>query len=415
MVFERHDPAPPIDRRRAVGAIAAGLIACRARDALTIAINAGVEGDALQFAAREWAGERGLNVETVTLPYANLYEKEMLDLTSGTGAYDVIMIDDPWFPGVARNSQLVDLGDRARGDFIESCVAACRYPYATGPLYGLPYVGNSQLFFYRQDLFEKHRLPRPDTWDAVLHAARVITREEKIYGYVMRAATGNPVVTDFMPLMWAFGGEMFDDAGEPAIDSEGARAALRTMLELGRYSPPGYAGFNADELGAHLMQGTAAMSIKWPAWIGAMDDPNRSRVAGKIAFATMPSARRPGRPSLGAWMLAVPAASRKRDLAIEFIVLACAPERMKQAAIRGNPPTRRGVFLDPDLRRRFRGFPAQLASLEAARPRPRTPHWNEIENAFGIALSQANAGSLSADAALRRAQEEIRVILYRNK
>ena len=43
---------------------------------------------------------------------------------------------------------------------------------------------------------------------------------------------------------------------------------------------------------------------------------------------------------------------------------------------------------------KFRAFPAQLASLESARPRPRTPLWNEIENTFGIYLSKANAGAI---------------------
>ncbi len=88
---------------------------------------------------------------------------------------------------------------------------------------------------------------------------------------------------------------------------------------------------------------------------------------------------------------------------------------MKQAALRGNPPTRRSVFLDPDLRARFRAFPAQLASLETARPRPRTPLWNEIENAFGIRISQANSGSITPEDALQRANQEIEAIVQRGK
>ena len=48
--------------------------------------------------------------------------------------------------------------------------------------------------------------------------------------------------------------------------------ALRFMIELGKYSPPGYASFNADEVGAHLLQGTAAMLINWPAWISSFSD-----------------------------------------------------------------------------------------------------------------------------------------------
>ena len=41
---------------------------------LTVAVNAGVEGTALKLAAREWGAARGVHVEVVELPYANLFE-----------------------------------------------------------------------------------------------------------------------------------------------------------------------------------------------------------------------------------------------------------------------------------------------------------------------------------------------------
>ena len=118
---------------------------------------------------------------------------------------------------------------------------------------------------------------------------------------------------------------------------------------------------------------------------------------------------------LGSWLLGIPAGSRNKQRAAEFVFWATAPEQMKQAALRGNPPTRRSVFLDPELRARFRAFPAQLASLETARPRPRTPLWNEIENAFGIRISQANSGSITPEEALHRANQEIEAIVQRAK
>ena len=59
--------------------------------------------------------------------------------------------------------------------------------------------------------------------------------------------------------------------------------------------------------------------------------------------------------------------------------------------------------------------PAQLRSLEGSRPRPRTPLWNEIENAFGIYLSKANSGELSAEDAMNQANQEITKIIERGK
>jgi multiple sugar transport system substrate-binding protein len=394
-------------------ALCAVLAACHRTPArsLTVAVNAGVEGTTLKMAAQEWGAARGVHVEVVELPYANLFEKEQLDLSSRTGAYDVIMIDDPWFPRLAEN--LTPLPRDPDADFLGSCLDVSRNPYRTGKFYAVPYVGNSQLFFYRRDLFAKYNLGAPRTWDEVLAAAKKIGEGEKMFGYVMRAAPGNAVVADFMPLLWAYGGDVLDASGKSAVDSPAALEALRMMLALGKFSPPGYAGFNADEVSAHLLQSTAAMSVNWPAWIAAMDDPSKSRVTGKIEFIPMPSGRAPGVGELGTWLLAAPAGSTHASDAFDFIFWASDAAQMTQAAAKGNPPTRRSVFQSPELAPKFRAFPAQLASLESARPRPRTKQWNEIENAFGVYLSKANAGAIEPAQALRNASSEITAILER--
>jgi len=391
---------------------------------LVVAINAGVEGEALKTAAAEYQTASGVRMEVVELPYSSLFEKEMLDLASRTGAYDVIMMDDPWFPRLASDEKLTSLlplyekagSAGPDADFIASALALCRQPYPDGRLYALPYVGNANFFFYRKDLFDRYGLAEPQTWDDVLRAARVIrSRERNVYGYVMRAAPGNAVVADFMPVLWAFGGELLSPTGEPELNTPEAAAALSFMIELGKLSPPGYVSFNADEVNAYLLQGRAGMCINWPAWLPAMDDPDRSRVIHRIAYAPMPGERVEGRSALGNWLLAIPAGSKNPEAAFAFIQWATQPAQMRRAAEQGNPPTRRSVFGDSDLVRRFRAFPVQLQALEKGRPRPRDPDWNEIENVFGIYVSKANSGSISVPEALARAQAEIAAIHRRSR
>lgn len=398
---------------------------------ITLAINSGVEGDALKQAAQDYEKQTGVHVNIAEFPYANLFEKELIDLNARTGAYDLIMLDDPWFPKFASLQVLTDLTPllQKRGktdpetDFVATSISLCREPYERGALYALPYVGNSQLFFYRRDLFQKHNLKEPVTWDDVLTASRTITEQEingapgggKVYGYVMRAAQGNAAVADFMPIFWAFGGEMFDSAGEPAVNSPEGIAALKLMIELGKYSPPGYASFNADEVGAHLLQGTAAISINWPAWISSFSDPARSKVIGKMEFGQLPGAKNPGRAEIGNWLIAIPRDAKNVEAAMDFLLWATSREQMKLSALRGNPPTRKSLFTDPELVAKYPSYPAQLRSLERSRPRPRTPLWNEIENAFGIYLSKANSGELTAEDAMNQANAEIKKIVDRGK
>jgi len=398
---------------------------------LTLAVNSGVEGDALKQAALDYESQTGVHINIAEFPYANLFEKELIDLNARSGAYDLIMLDDPWFPRFASQQLLAELTPllQSRGregpddDFVPTSIALGREPYQTGALYALPYVGNSQLLFYRKDLFAKHNLKEPVTWDDVLAASKTISELEtdgapsggKVYGYVMRAAQGNAAVADFMPIFWAFGAEMFDTNGQPQVNSQEGIAALKFMLELGKYSPPGYASFNADEVGAHLLQGTAAISINWPAWISAFNDASRSRVTGKMEFTVMPNGRNPGRAEIGNWLIAIPRDARNKEAAADFLLWATAAEQMKRSALRGNPPTRKSLFNDPELVAKFPAFPAQLRSLENSKPRPRTPFWNEIENVFGIYLSKANSGELSPEDAMNQANSEIAKIIERGK
>jgi multiple sugar transport system substrate-binding protein len=396
---------------------------------LTLAVVSGVEGEALKAAARDYETQTGTHINIAEFPYANLFEKELIDLKARTGAYDLIMLDDPWFPRFMHEQFLAPIAPPppagkldSDSDFVGASMALCRYPYQTGQLYALPYVGNSQLFFYRKDLFEKHSLKPPTTWNDVLAAAKTIHEKEttganggKIHGYVMRAAQGNAAVADFMPIFWAFGGEMFDATGKPTVNSPEGIAALEFMLELGKYSPPGYVSFNAAEVGAHLLQGTAAMSINWPAWLSSFSDPSKSKVIGKMEFTTLPGAQKSGQAEIGNWLIAIPRDSQNGEAALEFLLWATTAEQMKRSALRGNPPTRKSLFSDAELLAKYPTYPAQLRSLESSRPRPRTPYWNEIENAFGIFLSKANSGELSPTDALNQANAEIEKILQRGR
>src|ERR1043166_1714206 len=123
------------------------------RKQLILAVVSGVEGEALKQAAHDYEAQSNCHTDIAQLPYTNLFEKELIDLKSRTGAYDPIMLDDPWFPRFASEQLLTDLSPlfQQRGqpgpdsDFVETSIALCRHPYQTGSLFALPYVGNSQI------------------------------------------------------------------------------------------------------------------------------------------------------------------------------------------------------------------------------------------------------------------------------
>ncbi|WP_415493461.1 extracellular solute-binding protein, partial [Burkholderia ubonensis] len=78
----------------------------------------------------------GTEIELLKLPNANLYQKLKLSMREGTGAYDLVMMDDTWAPEFIGNGWLKPLpATLADADLVPSTVALGRN--AAGALYAL--------------------------------------------------------------------------------------------------------------------------------------------------------------------------------------------------------------------------------------------------------------------------------------
>ena len=188
-----------------------------------------VYGDAIDIAIEEYVKlNPQVSIENLELPYASQYEKVVIDMKGAVGTYDLILIDDPVATQFQRAGWLANLDDllKKRGekldpDLVSTAVKLGRYPFTdTGTLYGLPHIGNVELFVYRKDLFNKYGLSKPEKWDDVLAAAKKIQSGEKdVYGVVFRGVKGNPITSTSLPLFWAFGANILDAQGRPSLDT----------------------------------------------------------------------------------------------------------------------------------------------------------------------------------------------------
>lgn len=392
---------------------------------LVLATLNSVEGKTTAQALRAYGKLKGIEVEIVEAPYSNLFEKEVLDLSQKTGLYDIILLDDPWFTQFAENGWLTDMtpffekkGEAGLSDdFIPTSAAICRYPYASGKVYAMPFFGNAQMFFYRKDLFAKYGLKSaPKTWDEAYGVMQKISASEKrVQGYVLRGQQGNPVVANFMPVFWSFGGRMFNaDKTKVQLDTPQALNALNFFLKLKDVSPKGAESFNAQQLATHMLQGTAGATINWPAFVPTFEDPKQSRIVGKIGYAPIPSGTVTGSSEIGHWIAAIPAGSKNKEMAFDFIHWSTSAKKQKEFALElGTPPTRKSVFTDPELTSKpeFKHYPILMAAIANSTPRPRISNWNEVENTFGIYLSMAVAGKISPKEALSKAQVDVEKLM----
>lgn len=401
--------------------VAAFALAClapaAAQERLVIAGRDAAFGTALGAMVEAYqARNPGLRIERLELPGGPLYERMALNARERTRALDVLMLDDSWAPEFMANGWLADL-DRlggVPGGFVRSADAVSRGP--AGQRFAAPMVGNVAMFAYRADLLARHGIAAPTSWSDVAAAARTLQqREPEVTPIAFRGMRGNPIVTGFLPVLGAFGGAVVDAQGRAALDTPQALAALDYFLSLRPMLPRGVETWNANEVRQAMEQGRLAIAMEyWPGWAGTLDEAGRSRVAGQVALVSPPGETRGPAPMLGAWLLGVAADSPNAARAADFIRFVVSAENQKRIAIEtGNPPTLAALYNDPDLVARFRWFPAQLAALEAAQPRPRITQWNRVEAILGEQLQMALIGQASSRDALMEANRQVQRALAR--
>lgn len=361
----------------------------------------------------------GLEVERLELPWGGLLEKATISLREKAGAYDVLMMDDTWaveFMSQGWLSDLDKLGGGVDEDFVKPARDVSRFPVGTGPYYAVPFVGNVELFAYRKDLLEKHGFGRPSSWTDVVAAAKAISENESgVSGVVYRGTKGNPIVTGFLPILWAHGARIVGADGKAQLDSDAALDALKLYLSLKPYAPKGVETYNSSEVRDALMQGTTAMAIElWPSWAPSLDDPAKSKVSGKIEIMAAPGQVQGPAPMLGAWLLGVPADAKNPKRGRDFIDFLTSAEVQKKLTLElGTPPTRASVYEDADVIAKYRWYPAQVKALQNAQPRPRITQWSEVEAIMGDYLQLALIGEMDPKKALMEANKKISRALKR--
>ncbi len=124
----------------------------------------------------------------------------------------------------------------------------------------IPSEAWSQLLFYRRDLFDAAGLPAPNSYDAILNAARTLDSEQ-VAGFVGATAPGDAFTQQtFEHIALANGCEMVNDAGEITMDSPQCVAAFDFYRQLiTDYSVPGTQ--DVDTVRAAYFAGQSAMAI----------------------------------------------------------------------------------------------------------------------------------------------------------
>ncbi|HYM53602.1 MAG TPA: extracellular solute-binding protein [Candidatus Dormibacteraeota bacterium] len=390
---------------------------------LTIAAVQGVEDAGLKALAPMYTEETGVEIEIVESPYADLYTKLVNTFSANDATYDLVMMDDPWMPKFGTDSSLSDLGAlgiEQDADIAQVVWDVGTWPPPRGPvppsevdkdsqLLGVTIVGNVQMFMWRSDL----SADGPATYDDVLALAQEHNSAD-MAGYIIRGLATNPVVADFLPILWSFGGDVFDEDWNVVFDGDESLAAVKFLVEdLGAVAQADPASTDAADRDRIMAIGQGFQSSVWPGEINSAVLGEGSTVVGNVGFQPIPAGPSGnGVGMMGNWMLGIPKASTNQQAAADFIKWMLQADTQKTYAENGGIPSRTSVLQDSSLTEANPYFPVLAEALEAPPNwRPRTDQWNAVESILGTHLNAALAGQETAEEAVTGASDEIRTLM----
>jgi multiple sugar transport system substrate-binding protein len=328
-------------------------------------------------------------------------------LKNKDASVDVFFMDVIWPPEFASAGWAADLSNRfslnERKKFLSGPIEANTYG---GKTYGIPCYLAAGLFYFRKDLLEKHGLKAPTSWNEMLKQGRVICEGEKdsslnIYSAQFKQYEG--LVCNMLEFIWSHGGRVMDPKSGRVLltDPEviNALAFVRDRI-IGKAAPRGAINYEEPESLDLFIQGKAVFHRNWPYAWSVANDPQKSRVAGRVGVGSLPAFAGHGPASaLGGWQFGINRWSRQPDRAWKFIQFMTSSHSQKLLALQaGLAPTRRSVYKDADVRQQMPHLSSFLPAFENAKPRPLSPIYTMISQELQRFFSRAivdNRSSLS--------------------
>lgn len=378
----------------------------------------------------------GMKVRFEKIPPGQIRQKVPLDLSSKTGTYATHAADPMYYPlyvankwvepldGYLNDPKICDPGWFDYNDILEGWRSACSID---GKPYGIPFDGEATVQVYRKDVCEKAGIKPAETLEQfVVNAAKVHDPANRLWGAALRGFRGAGQNMYIYPSIFrAFGGEWFDPSKKLVVTTEPAVKALEWYANLLRnYAPPGVENWNWPDIADAFGQGTVAIYIDAHSSAGVINDPQKSKVIGKIGYARWPKGPAGKRvTSIWNWSFPVNAALPERKKKATWLFIQWATSRETQiatsygfsGAYKRTGANRTSLWQDPQYRKVMEGFGDNLVDVTTAsfredidvEWRPRISQWPAVGEIMATAVQAALVSQATPKDALAEAQRKI--------
>ncbi|MCI0330586.1 MAG: extracellular solute-binding protein [candidate division Zixibacteria bacterium] len=350
----------------------------------------------------------GAKVEVTDLTWADGHEKITVAFSAGQPP-DVLELGSDWIYEYASNKLLLNLTSKT--DSLKKDLVFWQPALLGEKTFAVPWILGTRVMFYNLNLLKKAGLDDvPAAWNQLAQLNQKMAKfKPKTYGFGANASERHRLYKKFLPFFWSAGARIFSADGKICLlnSPEGVKA-----LEY-------YADLCQDALLATqanlddaFLQGKVAGVISGDWLLKKLKN-----APPKFDYTTdlMPSSdgKLPNRTSFaGGEFLAVPAKSKKRELAWRFVQFLVRPDNQVYFCRNAVIPTPSSVAAQADTfflsDPNYRTF---IEQLQLAQSPPPHPHWVEIEQAIEEAVEQAMYKKKTPKAALDEAANKINALL----
>ncbi len=378
----------------------------------------------------EYEKQTGVKVEWEEAPFSDLMSKQMAELISKSGRYDLFTISNMWVGAEAGTGELLPLDELigkadARLDWPDVIPKQRQMFTFRGRPYGIPLSSNIYLTTYNQEVFEREGIKVPPLGTSFTH--------DEWLGIVKRLTKGTQKGTAFSinPMaaacqvwscvMVSAGGRFFDEKMSPVLNAKEGLLAAEYMRELMNCAPADILRYGNVETAEAVMRGDVATAApQWASRIPMVEDKEKSKVADKVRWTTLPFAgwagRKVGLAINDGWGITIPKSSKNSREAFEFATWCVDKEKQMKFLLETQvTPTRTSVFDRPELRQKFVWLPVMKEQLSNSFDFPIIPEWAEILEKVGAELHAGWAGQYPIPKAIERANQLVVDLLKERK
>lgn len=411
---------------------------------ITIATSDGQRQEALNLLAAAFTEQTGATFEVSAFPQGEFRAKITADLASGTGLYDVLIEPYVFLHDHKKADLLLPIDQYTAKDAtlniqdFSPAVLDAYGRFGGDTLYALPFQIDTQLLFYRKDLFEDEAVQAsfkaqtgkdlivPRTHAELVETARFFTKslnpDSPIeYGW----ATWGEKIGSFW--WWAirlasYGGSYLDANFRPNFNNDAGRQAVEICEQLLAASPPDIGQYDWDKMNTAFLRGDVALMEQWNGFATLAEQPDgasgQSQVVGKVGYAVPPGAEQNGQIAhaslLGGWAMAVAKQTKEPDLAYATLAFLSSKEAELARLPTGSPPTRISVLNDPTILADNPSYAAMAEALAVAKigaDVDAAPVSSQLQEVLRTALNRVWIGEIPGTQALQETDAEWTQIL----